>query len=313
MEEGSKYIQKVQNYTDILHDLYIKALKLNSFEVLCTLLRVDASEDMDWEFYEDSRMAFEEGEGLENIQVNDKDRKSVSRGELTLYCHRLEMTAPHEMLANILRAVLHKDYLVKPFGCLGRPTSGLAFSWVGPTALDRFAELKRQAMEAGEIQLSNCIDQFFDESLRSAISSSAYELDGEYFKWIEKGTAKQKSRASVDETVFNCLAFYTAFLVNHNHFKIMFHDIPRFHKWPSYQVLEILSNEKTGLFGFNIHFPNGTRARFTHSEEGVVSENIFHDPDGSIQFNPGFADGHEEKWQVNGEEVRDWREFSNAN
>ena len=117
----------------------------------------------------------------------------------------------------------------------------------------------------------------------------------------------------MDEIIFNCLAFYTAFLVNHNHFKMMFHEMPRFHKWPNYQVLEILSNEETGLFGFNIHFPNGTKATFTHSEEGVVSENIFHNPDGSIQFNPGFTDGHEEKWQVNGEEVCDWREFSNAN
>ena len=313
MEEDLKYIQKVQNYTDILHDLYMRALKLNSFEVLCTLLRVDASEDMDWEFYEDSRMAFEEGEGLENIQINDKNIKSANRGELTLYCHRLEMTAPHEMLTNILRAVVHKDYLVKPFGCLGRPTSGLAFSWVGPTTQEKLDELKRLAMEADEIRLPECIDQFFDENLRSAISNSDYEIDGECFKWVEKGAAKQKPKASVDETVFNCLAFYTAFWVNHNHFKMLFHEIPRFHKWPNYQVLEILSNEKTGLSGFNIHFPNGTKATFTHNEEGVISENIFHNPDGSIQFNPGFADGHEKKWQVNGEEVRDWGEFSNAN
>ena len=313
MEEDSKYIQKVQNYTDILYDLYMKALKLNSFEVLCTLLRVDASEDMDWEFYEDSRLAFEEGEGLENIQTNDKHRESANRGELTLYSHRLEMMAPHEMLANILRAVLHKDYLIKPFGCLGRPTSGLAFSWVGPTALEKLNALKRQAMETGEMKLSECIDQFFDENLSSAISSSNYEIDGEYFKWIENGIAKQKSKASVDEIVSSCLAFYTAFLVNHNHFRMMFNEMPRFHKWPSYQVLEILSNEEIGLFGFNIHFPNGTKATFTHNGEGVVSENIFHNPDGSIQFNPGFTDGHEEKWLVNGEEVCDWGEFSNAN
>jgi hypothetical protein len=313
MKEDSKYIQKVQSYTDILHDLYMKALKLNSFEVLCTLLRVDASEDMDWEFYEDSQMAFEEGEGLENIRINNKDSKSANRGELTLYCHRLEMTAPHEMLANILRAVLHKDYLVKPFGCLGRPTSGLSFSWVGPTAQEKLNELKRQAIEVGETQLSECIDQFFDENLRSAISSSDCEIEGEFFKWIEKGTVKQKSKASVDEIVFNCLSFYTAFLANHNHFKMMFREMPRFHKWPNYQVLEILSNDNTGLFGFNIHFPNGTRASFTHNEEGVISENIFHNPDGSIQFNSGFTDGQEEKWQVNGEEVRDWGEFSNAN
>ncbi|MFT4578063.1 MAG: hypothetical protein ACI8PD_000908 [Nitrospinales bacterium] len=311
MEEDSKYIEKVQNYTDILHDLYMKALNLNSFEVLCTLLRVDASEDLDWEFYEDSRIAFEEGEGLENIRINDKNKKSLGRGELTLYCHRIEMTAPHEMLANILRAGSHKDYLIKPFGCLGRPTSGLAFSWVGPTAQDKFDELKRQAIEAGETKLIECIDQFFDENLRSAVSKSDWETEEDFFKFIE--SSQQKSKVSVDEMVLNGLAFYTAFLVNHNHFKMMFHEIPRFHKWPNYQVLEILSNEETGLLGFNIHFSNGTRATFTQNEEDVVSENIFHNPDGSIQFNPGFTDGHAEKWQINGEEVRDWRAFSNAN
>jgi hypothetical protein len=42
----------------------------------------------------------------------------------------------------------------------------------------------------------------------------------------------------------------------------------------------------------------------------VNSENIFHNPDGSIQFNSGFADEHGGKWKINGEEVCDWKEFS---
>ncbi len=309
MDEYSKFIEKAQNYAETLHDLYMRALKANPFEVLCTLLRVDAIEDMDWEFYEESRKAFEEGEGLANIQKNEK---SLSRGELTLYCHKVEMAAPHEMLANILRTVVHKDYLVKPFGCLGRPTSGIAFSWVGPTTREKFDELKRQAKEAGELKLSECIDQFFDESLRSAISSADFEIEDEYLKWTENGNPKQKPRAIVDEAVFNCMAFYSAFLANHNHFKIMFREMPRFHKWPDYQVLEILSNEEVGLFGFNLHFPNGTKATFVHNEEGTTSQNIFHNPDGSIQFNPGFNDAHEELWKIDGEEVSNWQEFSNA-
>ncbi|MBT5470989.1 MAG: hypothetical protein HOK41_10340 [Nitrospina sp.] len=309
MDEYSKYIEKAQNYADTLHDLYMRALKANPFEVLCTLLRVDAIEDMDWEFYEESRKAFEEGEGLENIQKNDK---FVSRGELTLYCHKVEMVAPQEMLANILRTVVHKDYLVKPFGCLGRPTSGIAFSWIGPTTLEKFEELKRQAKEAGELKLPECIDQFFDESLRNAISSSDYEIEEEYFKWTENGNLQQKPRTIVDETVFNCLAFFSAFLANHNHFKMMFREMPRFHKWPDYQVLEILSNDEVGLLGFNLHFPNGTKAAFVHNEEGATSHNIFHNPDGSIQFNPGFNDAHEEMWKIDGHKVSDWQEFSNA-
>ncbi len=309
MDEYSKYIAKAQNYTDTLHDLYMKALKLNPFEVLCTLLRVDAAEDLDWEFYEDSRKAFEEGEGLENIQINDK---SENRGELTLYCHKVELTAPQEILANILRTILHKDYLVKPFGCLGRPTSGLTFSWIGPTALEKFDVLKRQSVEAGETKLSECIDQFFDENLRRVITDSNYEIKDGFFKWIEGGKPQQKSKERVDETITNCLAFYSAFLVNHNHFKMMFCEMPRFHKWPDYQVLEILSHEKTGLYGFIIHFPNGTRSEFSHSEDGVTSKNIFHNPDGSIQFNSGFHETEEEIWKINGEEVLDWQEFSNA-
>lgn len=309
MDDYSNYIEKAQYYADTLHDLYMKALKLNPFEVLCTLLRVDAAEDLDWEFYEDSRKAFEEGEGLENIQMSSK---SENRGEMTLYCHRVEMTAPHEMLSNILRTISHKDYLVKPFGCLGRPTSGLAFSWVGPTALERFNELKRQAVEAGEIKFSKCIDQIFDERLRRAITNSEYEVKDGFFKWTDEGKPQEKSKESVDETILNCLAFYSAFLVNHNHFKMMFREMPRFHKWPDYQVLEILSHEETGLYGFVIHFSNGTRSEFSHSEEGITSNNIFHNPDGSIQFNSGFHEAEEEKWKVNGEEVLDWQEFSNA-
>ncbi|MEK9628722.1 MAG: hypothetical protein VW455_06840 [Nitrospinota bacterium] len=191
MDEYSKYIEKTQNYTDMLHDLYMKALKLNPFEVLGTLLRVDATEDLDWEFFEDSRKAFEEGEGLKNIQQKDKNEK---RGELTLYCHKVEMTAPQEMLANILRTILHKDYLVKPFGCLGRPASGLAFSWIGPTASEKFEELKRQGVEAGETEFSESIDQFFDEELRKAITNSEYEVKEELFTWNDNGQSKKNPK-----------------------------------------------------------------------------------------------------------------------
>ncbi|MBC8283875.1 MAG: hypothetical protein H8E32_08690 [Nitrospinae bacterium] len=309
MDQDSKYINRVQGYTDTLHDVYVKALRLDPFEMLCTLLRVDATEDLDWELYEDSRKAFEEGQGLNNIRANDPLEK---RGELTLYCHKVEMTAPHEMLANILRILAYKDYLVKPFGCLGRPKSGLSFSWVGPTTQEKFSELKRQAKAVGEVKLSECIDQFFDESLRSAISNSEYEFQDEFFNWTENGEKLQKPKDEVDETLYNGLAFYTAFLINHNHFKMMFREMPRLHKWPDYQVLEILSNENTGLYGFNIHFPNGTKAEFSHSEEGITSQNIFHNPDGSIQFNSGFHETEEEKWKINGEEILDWQEFSNA-
>ncbi len=313
MQENPAYIEKLQSYADTLHDFYMRALKLNPFELLCSILRVDGPEDMDWDFYEDSQVAFEGFQGSDKVAREGQTENQSYQGKLTLYSHMVEMAAPHEMLANILRAVSHKDYLVKPFGCLGRPTSGPAFSWIGLSTRDKFDELKRQAVEVGEVKLSECIDRFFDETLRGAISNSDYELTEEFFKWAENGIPQQRSLESVDEIVLNGFAFYNAFLANHKHFKMMFREMCRFHKWPNYQVFEVLSEEETGLFGFNIHFANGSKSTFIRNQEGTDTQNIFHSPDGSIQFSSGFIDALEKKWKINGEEVCDWKEFSNAN
>lgn len=46
------------------------------------------------------------------------------------------------------------------------------------------------------------------------------------------------------------------------------------YKMPGFEVLELLRDDELGLHGFNVHFSNGSKARFIRGKDSVVCENI---------------------------------------
>jgi hypothetical protein len=213
------------------------------------------------------------------------------------------MTSPHELLSNLLRCIGNKDYVIKPFGHLTRVNKKKLFSWIPPSTKMKFRELKKQANEVKEEQLSNYIDEFFNDDIRNAISHSDYIITPDSFRFTESGLAKQISNEKLSEFINNGFAFYDAFLGCQRLWKKKISHFKKYHKWPNYEVLEILSNDEVGVFGFNVHFSNGSKAIFSRSREGVDATNIIFEEDGSINFMVGSRDDLEPKWKINGEEV----------
>jgi hypothetical protein len=79
----------------------------------------------------------------------------------------------------------------------------------------------------------------------------------------------------------------------------------RFHRWPNYEVLELLSTDKAGVYGFHVHFSDGSKATFTRDESGVRADNLTLRPEG-VGFRCGLPDGSERVYKVNGVPVVDW-------
>ena len=75
--------------------------------------------------------------------------------------------------------------------------------------------------------------------------------------------------------------------------------MPRFHKWPNYEVLELLSDEN-GLHGFSVHFSNGSKATYSRTSKGVECTNVMFGRDGSIDFFVGSLDDLQPEHKVNG-------------
>ena len=75
---------------------------------------------------------------------------------------------------------------------------------------------------------------------------------------------------------------------------------------PQYEVLELLSSEDEGLYGFHMHFSNGSRATYTRRKSGTDATNITFERDGGINFMVGLLTALEPVWKINGEPVTDW-------
>ncbi|MHC4276892.1 MAG: hypothetical protein ACYSTI_06140 [Planctomycetota bacterium] len=294
---------EIDSYFD---SLFQRAFKTGPFDFLCTIVRVGGMSDTNWDPFEESLGAFKDFRWLLRKTLSHRTKKAATRVALLIYCQAVEMTAVHEMLANLLRCVAEKPYVISAFGHLIKRKKKSAWKWVPPSAPMKFREIKRLASEIGDDQLSEIIEGFFNEDLRNAFSHSDYILTRTDFRWTEGGPAHAIPYKELDRLIAVCFDFYEAFIQTYKIWRLAACNMKRFHKWPRYEVLEILSNEKEGVFGFSIHFSNGQKATYKRQRSGVEATNIMFEQDSTINFFCGRLEKLEHVWKVDGVPITDW-------
>lgn len=286
-----------QELVSYMSKLFWSSFNKAPFEVLCAVLRVNGMQDADWDPFEESEEAFEDYNVLLHLETLSK--ATQWRIYLLMYCQAVEMTAPQELLANLLRILGGEKCHIKPFGSLGRSNKKKRFSWVPPSAPVKYRELKRLATACNQSMLCDYIDQFFNEDIRNAFSHSDYIMSDDTFRWTESGFPHGLPLDTVNVTIKNCLLFCSVLVRLHNQVLIELKRLPRFNKWPNYEVLELLSDSER-LFGFSVHFANDNKAAYARTSEGVECTNIIFEADGSINFMVGLLDELRPEWRVNG-------------
>ena len=291
----------VEEYADCLQDLYLRAFKKSPFDTICTVLRVTGCQDADWDPFEESKEEFEDFNQVLREAEAKGAQKTKWRIGLLMYCHAVEMSAAHSLLANLLRCLNGQKYHLNPLGHLGRSKKKQSFSpFIPPSAKKKFSKIKETAATLGEEKLIEIIDSFFDDGIRNAFVHSDYVLAGNHFRWTETGFAKQVELDFLNVLVKNCFSFYSALLGLHTVWLKALAQHKKFHRWPQYEVLELLSDEEKGLYGFHVHFSNGNKATFSRTEERVDMSNIMIERGGTITFFVGSLDALEPVWKVNG-------------
>ena len=301
---------KREEYASYLFALFTKAFVKSPFDMVCTLLRVSGIQDEKWDPFEESLDAFKDYNWLLKQAKDAPTSYGEWRIGLLMYCQAVEMTAIHAMLANIFRCLQGKKYHLNPLGHLGRSNKKKAFSWVPPSANVKFNYLKKVADGSGENKLSEYVDSFFYNDVRNAFSHSDYVLTEKHFRWTEGGLPQQVDLEALDIFISNAQEFYSAFWFCHEQHLKNFIKLKKYHKWPQHEVLELL-NDGNKLYGFNIHFSNGTKATFSRTESGVDCRNITIENDGSINFFVGLISDLKPVWKVNGVPVVDWEALNN--
>ncbi|MBI2409518.1 hypothetical protein HYV30_00560 [Candidatus Kaiserbacteria bacterium] len=299
----SKYTDE---YLEYFNHLFSRAGDTNGFTYLYTILRVEGITDGHWDAFveaEDTAMDFSKmmrkmGKGQE---------KRALRMALFLYCHSTEMSAPYEVITNLLRCCMDQPYKMYPFDHLvtvERKTEGLFPRRHLPYPRQKISYIKELAAASGEERIGEIIDGFFNNEVRNAFYHSDYTISDEEFRIIEGADigARSISLEKLSDMLSRCFAFYSAFFITYKQVRKGLASGSKYRIMRDLEVLEFLSTPDEGLTGFKMHFPNGNYAMFERKKyEGTMGLNIMVEEEGVV-MNVGDLAAYEAatEWKVDG-------------
>lgn len=287
-----------EEYKEYLMMLFSKASKNKSVDFIYTLLRVTGIHDGHWDPYVEMLEAFEDYNKILNFSYEQGGKTPIRVG-LLMYCQAIEITAIHELLANLLRCCGNKSFIIKPFNEMKRFKKNLPFEYIPPSANSKVKRLKVLATECGDTEFNEIIDSFYDDQIRNSFVHSDYCITEEEFRWTEGGLPSSKSLEFISNLITRTFAFFEALIQVWNYWLYQFIEFPKYTKLRQYEVLEVHTNDK-GLYGFSFHFSNGQKAFFERHPYSINSSNLSFENDGSINFFVGDLSKLEGVWKVNG-------------
>ena len=291
-----------QECADCFEALWEDAFKARPFDAVCTLLRVAGLQDAGWDPFEESEAAFKDYNWHLKAKSSELSDKSQWRIGLLMYCQACEMSAIHQMLANLLRILINQPYHLNPLGSLGRSNKKRLFKWYPPSARAKWHKLREMATAANRQNLVSLIDNVYDDRVRNAFSHSDYVITTDTFRWTEGGLGGEVSLENLNNLVANAFSFTGIFMGIRDRWLTLAATMPRYHRWPNHEVLELLKSDGK-LVGFRVHFSNGNSARFQRSPAGVDLMNVVIQSDGTINFMVGLLDALKDRYVVDGKEV----------
>lgn len=303
-----------KHYGTVTEDLFLDAFKKNTFHFLATILRFDGMFFGHWDPLEESKETFSDLSELLKEADKSGNRKREIKVALLMYCHAIEMTQVHQIIANLLRLSGGKQF---KFRALWDETfmkirkKGKSLFFRPPSLGAKLKLLKQLATDAKKDEVSQIFDEIFNLVIRNSFSHSDYCIDLEegFYRYIEGGPAQQIKLEELDELLNKTFIFYGEFfrVLEGWHYEAA--KMPKFHRFPDYDVLELLS-ENGKLFGFHIHHSNGSKSTFERTSRKVNLCN-FDILDEGIGVFVGDLGKLKKSWYVGEEEIKDFEELNN--
>jgi len=296
--------QIYDEYQEYLKELLKKSIAKNPVESLYNTLQVSGMHYGHWDPADEMYDFFDDfNKLLASESKKNPSSKRVYRIGLLMYSHALEMALPWSFLANLLHILCGRPYNVSPFLDLARRKKGSLHS-IPPSTKQKIGRVIELAKEAKEDELIKIINDFHSDKIRNSFYHSDYCLTDSEFRYSDGGIASSLPLEKVQELITKCFAFYEAFFNVHGWSKSFYKAVKSYHKWPNYELFEILKNEKE-VYGFKVHFSNGQVAKFTRETDKVEAINLSFDDDGSINFFVGNLDKLTKQWMLNGKPFED--------
>jgi hypothetical protein len=250
-------------------------------QLFASLLRVVGMEDKGWDPYAESRQVLEDLNALMQLKLprgKFKDRELTSwRLGLLFYTHVVEMSAPYEVLTNLLRFRLGKGYHPNPYYEFLSKDAQKRFRKSGLFPKQKIEIIQSLAKEAG-LQIGELFDEFYRNDFRNAIAHSDFIFTDEGFR-SRKGygiDAFELSYEEVDDLLVRAMVFIGTFFGLEREARRMWGQHAG--KGMAYDpqlkgIMEVLVDGEQLMNGFKVHWPNGSDSVYRRTEEGIDMTN----------------------------------------
>lgn len=230
--------------------------------------------------------------------------RTAWRLALLAYAHIVEMSAPYNVIANLLRLHAGQRFsigpLTKPASTSKRKTARTKRTpALGPQQLkpsDKIAIIASLAAKSGFRSLADSFAGFYNAPLRNAIGHADYVLrDGDFLSreglFRIGGTyTPLMPYAHLEEIIARTFSFYSAFFELETSTRASLGAMAGkiLPYVPSDKGLfEFLADENGLLSGFAIHWPNGVDSVCERRASRCVAQNIAWGDNGEIEFHVG--------------------------
>jgi hypothetical protein len=254
-------------------------------QLFASLLRIVGMEDGGWDPYTESRAVLEDLNRLMQIPLPEDrfaDQELTAwRLGLLFYNHVVEMSAPYDVLANLLRFRLGRGYSPNPFFDFLSKDERKRAAKAGLFPTKKIHIISQLGDEAG-IDLKNIFSDFYSGRFRNAVAHSDFIFTADGFRCRSDifGKAFELSFAEVDTLITNAKAFIGAFFTLEREARRMWGGMAeRSHAYdPTYKgVMEVLVGTDRLLNGFKVHWPNGSESTYQRTEAGIDMTNCMLD------------------------------------
>jgi hypothetical protein len=211
-----------------LKTLFKIAEKEGGLEYIYTLVRVEGIT------YKKKDALIELRVFTENLSDNIADGEVIEK-----YKECAKNKEPFNILANLVNCATNKPYKCLPFFHLRKET----FPIIQETAIPEILqEILPVLNNAGYSDITSRIQKAYHVDFLSNRSEIAVAEAKNILKELK--------------------SFLVEFLNIYFQERMKFRKRPKFYKLPRFDVLELLTSEEYGLYGFSVHFSNGSSATF---------------------------------------------------
>jgi hypothetical protein len=235
------------NVNKILEELFIQAQQKGGTQYIYTLLRVTGiTKQLD---------------PLLKIKaiIKELNYPSISDSDfLDKYKAIMEINDPLDLIANLINCINKEGYNINPFLSLN---NGNFPHIVHPNISERIQFLLKICEEKNQPSIINVLNRAFPKKLVKLISSELISCNIDEIKYLRKLYKKSK-------------IFFNTLIEIQEKRRLEFLKQPKLYKLPRFEVLELLSTSDFGLYGFKMHFSNGSSAIFERFSNKTKCINI---------------------------------------